>query len=92
MIFGKLFSDRCTQGARYIQGRYIQVRLYKPLSLFANFPAHPLSKVFFAFSDFALADENGQHLFFFFEDTRALIIARKLRVNSACSVFMSRAP
>ena len=23
-----VFSDRCTQGDRYIQGRYIQVRLY----------------------------------------------------------------
>ena len=28
MIFGKLFSDRYTQGDRYIQGRYIQVWLY----------------------------------------------------------------
>ena len=27
-IFGKLFSDRDTQGDRYIQSRYIQVRLY----------------------------------------------------------------
>ena len=64
---------------------YIQVRLYKPVSRSANFPTHSLSKVFFAFFDFALADENGQDLFFFFEDTRALIMARKSRVNSACS-------
>ena len=85
MVFGKLFSDRCTQGDRYIQRRHIQVRLYKPLSLSTNFPAHSLSKVFSAFFDFALADENGQDLLFFFEDTRALIMARKLRVNSACS-------
>ena len=85
MIFGKLFSDRCTQGDRYIQARYMQVRLYKPLSLSANFPAHSLSKVFFDFFYFASADENGQDLFLFFEDTRALIMARKLRVNSACS-------
>ena len=85
MIFGKSFSDRCTQGDRYIQGRYIQVRLYKPMSLSANFPAYSLSKVFFGFFYFASADENGQDLFFFFEDTRALIMARKLRVNSACS-------
>ena len=76
MVFGKLFSDRCTQG-----DRYIQVRLYKTLSLSANFPAHSLSKVFFGFFYFASADENGQDLFFFFEDTRALIMARKLRVN-----------
>ena len=77
MIFGKLFSDRCTQGDRYIQGRYIQVRLYKLLSLSA--------KVFFGFFYFASADENGQDLFFFFEDTLALKMVRKLRVNSACS-------
>ena len=77
MIFGMLFSDRCTQGDRYIQGRYIQVRLYKLLSLSA--------KVFFGFFYFASADENGQDLFFFFEDTLALKMVRKLRVNSACS-------
>ena len=86
MIFGKLFSDRCKQGDRYIQGRYILVRLYKLLSLSANFrPILCLIKVFFGFFYFASADENGQDLFFFFEDTRALIMARKLRVNSACS-------
>ena len=28
-VFGKWFSDRCTQGDRCIQGRYIQVRLYR---------------------------------------------------------------
>ena len=44
-----------------------------------------LSKVLFAFFDFALADENGQDRLFFFEDIRALIMARELRVNSACS-------
>ena len=44
-----------------------------------------LIKVFFGFFYFASADENGQDLFFFFEDTRALIMAHKLRVNSACS-------
>ena len=86
MIFGKLFSDRYIRGDRYIQGRYIQVRLYKPLSLSANFPAYSLSKVFFGFFYFASANENGQDLFFYFEDTRALMImARNLGVNSACS-------
>jgi len=39
--------------------------------------AHSLSKVFFAFFGLPLADENGQDRFFFFEDIRALIMARE---------------
>ena len=42
-------------------------------------------KVLFAFFGLALAVENGQVHFFFFEDFRALIMVRELRVNTACS-------
>jgi len=44
----------------------------------ANFAVHSLLKVLFAFFGLALANENGQDRFFFFEDIRLLI------VNSVC--------
>jgi len=58
---------------------------YEPLSLSANFVAHSLSNVLFAFFGLALGDKNEQNRFFFFEDICSLIMEHgELLVNSAC--------
>ena len=44
----------------------------------ANLAAHFLLKVFFAIFGLFLADEKGQDRLFFFEDIRALIMAREI--------------
>ena len=87
MIFGKSFSDSIVHRVTAI---YRAVIYRFDCTNFCRFPPifRPilcLIKVFFGFFYFASADENGQDLFFFSEDTLALKMARKLRVNSACS-------
>ena len=56
-----------------------------PLPLSAYIVAHSLSKVFFAFFGFPLADENKHNCFFFLNDIRALIMAREI----ACQTMVN---
>ena len=50
MIFGTLFSDRYSKGVSYIQGRYIQVRLYNLASYLVR-TLQPISPNHFTVKD-----------------------------------------